>query len=114
MQDDATPATEPRVRVDRPVSRPSNARVLLTPGTWLRNYRTCPYLSAFINAALDDGHKPEVVDLHHIRLAGKTLWRANYPYAFANVGDAMPDRKTVLRLNDAMAAAEWEYGPVNG
>lgn len=85
-------------------------RILLTPSCWLRNYKTCPHMSRFINAALDRGEVPTQPDPYRIELAGKNFWGENYPYAYGHVGNLMPDRTTVFRLADAVAFYRWFDG----
>ena len=91
---------------------PNFLRVLLTPSCWIRNYRTSPHLSRFIQDHLRAGEQPEVLNGFHAKLGGKVLWVRNYPYgygseaAFATRGP-IPDRKTVFMLADAVDRARF-------
>jgi len=96
-------------QVDRGVGWLATAlRVLTTPSCWIRNYKTCKHLSRFINDALDSGGAPVQFSEFRVKLASKTFWAGNFPYAYGLVGSRMPDRATVFRLADAVTKAEWQ------
>lgn len=81
---------------------------LFRPRYWIR---VDPYSAAWdraLNRMLDN---PTFTDIgtHAVKLNGKTIWTANYPYGFgAPYGwgpEVLPSRATVVRLRDALEKA---------
>lgn len=85
-------------------------RILFTPECWVRNNLTSPKVTKFINDSLDAGHLPVSSGLYTHELNGKTIWTANYPYAYGRIcidgsvlkTTKLPDRATVFRLHDVI------------
>jgi hypothetical protein len=110
--------------------------------TLIRNELTSPALSKIINQYLDDPETDILIlNKYHCVLQHPTynrlcLWIANYPYCYGNVacdysnlttedwenykklnfilGEKLPDRKTVYRLNEVVENKKRELGFQNG
>lgn len=72
----------------------------LHPRYWVKNFDTCSTLTAKVNSELDNGNVQFTSTHYHVIVGPMRLWTANYPYAFGEIEDKMPDRKTVIRLHD--------------
>jgi len=83
--------------------------------SWIHGYPISPALSRRINRSLDSGKIPAREGPHIVRLDGVRLWAANFPYSYgeamARAGvsglGVMPDRKTQLRLREAVEESDF-------
>ena len=86
------------------------------PGFLLRNHLTDPVVDGWINYCLDNGHTPRDFGYYTFMLGGRTIWDANWPYAWGSFYPAdggLPSRRTVLRLRKAVIEAKIEAMKAN-